>query len=771
MQVLFVRSVYFLTIGTAILALGTAPVGASAATSQLACTPTNLGFGAVVVGQTETLLVTLTNNGRASVMVSGIAVSQSEFTTSNLSLPLVLLAGQSVDLSVSFTPTALGWTGGTIKFSSNASNATLRLEVAGTGVSTEAVTASPSTVSFGQVVIGTISTVPVVLTNARSWNVTLSALQTTGGGFSTSGPSFPLTLGAGQSVTENVAFAPQSAGTTGGKLFISGPGLAIPLNGTGTAPVVVVEVTPANVSVTVGATQQFAASVTGTPNTAVVWTVSGTGCSGTACGTISSSGLYTAPAAVPSPANVTTTATSVADPTKSASVGVTITAIVGTSYYLATAADGGSDSNNGLSSDAPWLTPNHAVNCGDTITAAASTSYSASNFATGKWGTVTCSAGNSVAWLKCATFDACKIIASGDSGAIWVDKSYWGVQGWEVTITGGAYSFCFAAYPNYSSPVQISHIIFANDIANGCQGNGFSSANIGTASVDYFAVLGNIAYDASQGNGECFSGISVYQPVASDSLPGTHIYIAGNFSWGNFDPNPCSGGIPTDGEGIILDTLNGSQGGVAGPYTQQVVVDNNIIFLNGGRGIAVGGGGSTANVYLRHNTGYGNNGDTKQNGTWCGDILLMRASNVQAFYNVAATDATNGCGANPIYAFFVGSGDDTDQVYNNWGYSAAGTNDGLASSPGFSYGPNNTFFTNPSFSNPVNPGAPNCSSASSVPNCMATVIANFTPTASAAIGYGYQIPSSTQTYDPLFPQWLCNVNLPSGLTTMGCLAQ
>jgi endoglucanase len=170
------------------------------------------------------------------VTVSGIAVSQSEFTTSNLSLPLVLLAGQSVDLSVSFTPTAWGWTGAAIKFSSDASNAALRLEVAGTGVSSEAVTANPSTVSFGQVAIGTVSTVPVVLTNARSWKVTLSALQTTGGGFSTSGPSFPLTLGAGQSVTENVAFAPQSAGTTGGKLFISGPGLAIPLNGTGTAP-------------------------------------------------------------------------------------------------------------------------------------------------------------------------------------------------------------------------------------------------------------------------------------------------------------------------------------------------------------------------------------------------------------------------------------------------------------------------------------------------------------------------------------------------------
>src|SRR5580704_5903953 len=79
-----------------------------------------------------------------------------------------------------------------------------------------------------------------------------------------------------------------------------------------------------------------------------------------------------------------------------------------TSYFLATAAGGGSDSNNGLSSGAPWLSPNHAVNCGDTITAAAGT-YSQSNFTSGKWGTVTCAGGNNVAWLICGTFDGCKI--------------------------------------------------------------------------------------------------------------------------------------------------------------------------------------------------------------------------------------------------------------------------------------------------------------------------------------------------------------------------
>jgi hypothetical protein len=53
---------------------------------------------------------------------------------------------------------------------------------------------------------------------------------------------------------------------------------------------------------------------------------------------------------------------------------------------------------------------------------------------------------------------------------------------------------------------------------------------------------------------------------------------------------------------------------------------------------------------------------------------------------------------------------------------------------------------------------------------MATVIANFTPTAAAAKAYGYQTPSTSSTSDPLFPQWLCNVNLPAGLITMGCVS-
>jgi hypothetical protein len=590
-------------------------------------------------------------------------------------------------------------------------------------------------------------------------------------------------LNPGQIAALNIEFDPTSAGAAIGQLIVSSSsstnGIAmIGLSGTGTAApqAVLVAVTPTTVSTTAGTNQQFAASVAGTSNTAVTWTASGTGCTGTTCGTISSNGLYTAPATVPSPAIVTITATSVSDTSKSASAAVTIVLSSGTTYYLAPGSFGGNDSNNGLSPFAPWLTPNHTVNCGDVIIAAASTSYSSVNFGSGNWGKVTCATGNNVAWLKCAAFDTCKISATRLQG-MWVDRSYWGVQGWEVSTsaedTGGT---CFLAEPAWKDPNEIHHIIFANNVANGCGYTGFMTGNNGSASVDYIAIVGNIAYNAAQGSLTCNNGIDIYEPVQSDALPGTHIYLAGNFSFGNFDPNPCAGIQPGDGEGITLDTFDGVDTGMPFPYAAQAVVENNILVANGGRGLLVGDNGTGtppfAQIYLRHNTMWGNNHDSNQTGgsssRWCGEVDLLTTVNTEAFLNIAVTDAINGCGTKPIYAFYVIGTSTADSVYQNWGYAASGTNDAIYSSPGFAYGPNNTFGANPQFANAVAPSAPSCSGYANVPACMATVTANFTPTNAAAKGYGYQIPSNANVYDPLFPQWLCNVHLPSGLVTLGC---
>jgi hypothetical protein len=137
-----------------------------------------------------------------------------------------------------------------------------------------------------------------------------------------------------------------------------------------------------------------------------------------------------------------------------------------TTYFLAPASAGGNDANSGTSAGSPWLSPNHSLNCGDVIIAAASASYSYTDFGYGKWGTVACPAGNNVAWLKCARFDACKISTSSGSGMI-IEANYWGVQGWEVTTTNTSQDACFFASPPNSS-TSIHNVVIANDIANRC---------------------------------------------------------------------------------------------------------------------------------------------------------------------------------------------------------------------------------------------------------------------------------------------------------------
>jgi hypothetical protein len=86
-----------------------------------------------------------------------------------------------------------------------------------------------------------------------------------------------------------------------------------------------VTVSPETAKVSLNGTQQFSATVDGSTNTAVNWSVSGAGCSGSTCGTITTTGLYTAPSAAPVPPEVTITATSAADAGKSDTASVTLT--------------------------------------------------------------------------------------------------------------------------------------------------------------------------------------------------------------------------------------------------------------------------------------------------------------------------------------------------------------------------------------------------------------------------------------------------------------
>ncbi len=98
---------------------------------------------------------------------------------------------------------------------------------------------------------------------------------------------------------------------------------------------ITVSVSPQAVSVELGAVRPFTANLNsaGNPNPSVTWNLSGSGCAGAACGTVNSSGTYTAPQILPQPPMVTLIVISVADSSRISTATIDVTS----SFSLAVA--------------------------------------------------------------------------------------------------------------------------------------------------------------------------------------------------------------------------------------------------------------------------------------------------------------------------------------------------------------------------------------------------------------------------------------------------
>jgi Abnormal spindle-like microcephaly-assoc'd, ASPM-SPD-2-Hydin len=242
------RSAFFSALIAAVL-LGVSVPGAYAGHSSLTSNPRSLWFNKVVSGQSETLSVTVTNSGSSSVTVSSVSVNNAAFTINNLSAPLTLAAGQSVEFSVTFAPTTVGSVSGDVTFNSN--SGTFNLPLNGKGVANWDLTASPASLDFGNVSVGTSSTLPLTINNPGTTSQTVSIGRVGGAGFSVSGVKLPLVLDAGQSFTFSVIFTPASAGAASGSILASSPTdpvLTVPLTGTGVNPSGQLNVSPSTMN-------------------------------------------------------------------------------------------------------------------------------------------------------------------------------------------------------------------------------------------------------------------------------------------------------------------------------------------------------------------------------------------------------------------------------------------------------------------------------------------------------------------------------------------
>jgi hypothetical protein len=101
---------------------------------QLAASTTKLNYGNVTVGTIDTLPVTLTNSGSSSVSISNVTLSGAGLSASGVSSGLILAAGNSATMNLTYAPSASGILNGSVTVSSNAADSTVIIDLAGTAV-------------------------------------------------------------------------------------------------------------------------------------------------------------------------------------------------------------------------------------------------------------------------------------------------------------------------------------------------------------------------------------------------------------------------------------------------------------------------------------------------------------------------------------------------------------------------------------------------------------------------------------------------------------
>src|SRR4029078_3895514 len=119
--------------------------------------------------------ITLTNSGASgapSITISGTTISgtnANQFTDSfNDAVPVVLAPGQSTVINVNFNPTSTGAKTASLQIAHNGSNNPLAISLSGTGAAapTSALGTSASSLTFGNVTVGSGGQQSITLTNS-----------------------------------------------------------------------------------------------------------------------------------------------------------------------------------------------------------------------------------------------------------------------------------------------------------------------------------------------------------------------------------------------------------------------------------------------------------------------------------------------------------------------------------------------------------------------------------------------------------------------------
>jgi hypothetical protein len=206
---------------------------------------TGLAFGTVPTGSNRPLQTDIVNGGTSAEKVTAITGATAPFGITGLAKNTSIPAGGSVVVTVTFKPAKAGAVTGKLTVTGSGQGTIAAVTLTATGVNGQGVLAAPASVAFGNLHLGQFASQTVTLKNTGNLPVTITRFSAPAVPFGTPTPvTTGLSVAPGYSIQMPVTFTPQSRGAAGGQYQITysdgqtgARTIAIPVSGTGTAPV------------------------------------------------------------------------------------------------------------------------------------------------------------------------------------------------------------------------------------------------------------------------------------------------------------------------------------------------------------------------------------------------------------------------------------------------------------------------------------------------------------------------------------------------------
>jgi hypothetical protein len=188
--------------------------------------PTFLDFGAVAVGGSALLSVTLTNTGSTNLTINSLdlgAASSPDFSLATGPVaPLTLAPGNALVVQIRYAPETVVTDRGTLEITTNTGKAKIPLQ--GRGGATE-VAVNPADLSFENVLVGNSAVRSVSISNPGSGTLLVNSLSLGAGSSAAFAfinlPTTPFTLAPGASQEVQVEYHPGQVGADDGTLDIT----------------------------------------------------------------------------------------------------------------------------------------------------------------------------------------------------------------------------------------------------------------------------------------------------------------------------------------------------------------------------------------------------------------------------------------------------------------------------------------------------------------------------------------------------------------------